>query len=51
MLYMIERPLREFRRLFRLAKMDPVEAWIRFRSDFAELPERQRPRFQEALTR
>jgi hypothetical protein len=44
----IERPLRELRRLFRLAKMDPVEAWIRLRSDFAELPERRRPRFHEA---
>ena len=43
---MIERFIREGRYLWRLAATDPVEAWIRLRTRFAELPERRRPRFQ-----
>jgi Methyltransferase domain len=42
---MLERFIREGRNLYRLAAMDPVEAWFRLRSDFAELPERRKLRF------
>jgi hypothetical protein len=45
---MFERLIREARHLSRLAAMDPVEAWIRLRSHFAELPERRRPRFGQS---
>ncbi len=45
---MIERFIREGRHLWRLAAMDPVEAWIRLRSRFAELPERHKPQFRES---
>jgi hypothetical protein len=45
---MMERFIREARQLLRLAAMDSVEALIKIRSDFAELPERRRPRFHKA---
>ena len=45
---MIERFIREGQHLLQLTAMDPVEAWIKLRSRFAELPERHRPRFRES---
>jgi hypothetical protein len=45
---MIERFIKEGRRLSRLAAMHPLEAWFRLRSHVAELPERRKPRFHLA---
>jgi hypothetical protein len=45
---MIERFVREGRVLLQLAATDPIEAWIRLRSRFAELPERHKPQFGES---
>ena len=44
---MIGRLVREGTGLWRLARMDPVEAWIKIRSRMAERLERKKPRFQQ----
>jgi hypothetical protein len=45
---MIGRFIREGTRVWRLARMDPVEAGIWLKSRIAEIPERRKPRFQQS---
>ena len=45
---MIGRLVKEGTVLWRLAAMDPIEAWINIRSRIAERPERMKPQFQRS---